>query len=538
MLPSSVTSPEQPATGYTRIQRRQFLSVATVCLIGAIVALFVGTGFLARQVEGARESMALRAELISRGQQLQAVISLLQDAEAGQRGLLLTHKRSYLLPYAQAVRELPEILRETHAASADDAQVTSHIKAIERLAELKMTELAETIRLHDSGDQARALEVVQTDRGKQYMEELRSEMELALKVLHAQGKLAEVQLIEEMLDVKRWAWWTVIALTTAIAMATYQLRSLGKLRAKVETELRTQTAILNTVVDEMPAILGVWDRDCRYRLVNKAFEHWRGRKRETIIGRSIAEIIGEDEYQRSRSWIDRALAGEAVSYEKEYLKGNEKNEVRHISVNCSPLFAEDGSVTGVVSIAQDVTDHREERAALKRLSERDSLTKLLNRAAFETWLTAQCKVNGGQALAVLYIDLDHFKPINDEHGHATGDAVLREFAKRLQASIRPSDAAARLGGDEFAIGLCGIHAHADAQRVADKLLAETARPMQIDSLALQVAASIGVAVDASLQGSWKGLIARADQMVYRAKRSGRGRSHMKVGMPAAPKRAP
>ena len=133
---------------------------------------------------------------------------------------------------------------------------------------------------------------------------------------------------------------------------------------------------------------------------------------------------------------------------------------------------------------------------------------------------------------MLYIDLDHFKPINDQYGHAMGDAVLREFAKRLQASIRPSDVAARLGGDEFAIGLCGIHSAVDAQRVADKLLAATSRPMQIDSITLRVASSIGVAVDASEEGGWQGLIARADKMVYRAKRSGRGRSHANIGKQA------
>lgn len=530
MLPSNVMPSETSATGYyRRVRRRRFLNVATVGLISALVALFVGTSFLARQVEQARESMALRAELATRGQNLQAAINLIQDAETGQRGLLLTHKRSYLLPYAKAVVGLPAILHDTLAATSHDAAVEAHVKAIQRLAELKMAELAETIRLHDSGDQAAALALVQTDRGQHYMEELRSEMELALKSLRTRGKLAEAQLIQEMLYVKRWAWWTVVALTTAIAVATYQLRSLARQRSKTETDLRTQTTILNTVVDEMPAILGVWDRDSRYRLVNKAFENWRGRRRETIIGRTIAEIIGEDEYARSRPWIDRALAGETVSYEKEYLTGNAKNSIRHISVNCSPLFAEDGSVTGVISIAQDVTDHREERAALQRLSERDPLTKLLNRAAFETWLTGHCKVNDGQALAVLFIDLDRFKSINDEHGHATGDAVLREFSKRLQASIRPSDAAARLGGDEFAVGLCGIHAPKDAQLVANKLLAVTSSPMQIDSITLCVGSSIGVAVDASQEGGWQGLIARADQMVYRAKRSGRGRSQMNVG---------
>jgi diguanylate cyclase (GGDEF)-like protein len=177
-------------------------------------------------------------------------------------------------------------------------------------------------------------------------------------------------------------------------------------------------------------------------------------------------------------------------------------------------------------MAQDITHHHEERTRLKRLSERDGLTKLLNRPAFELWLSERISADDGRQLAVLFIDLDHFKPVNDQFGHAAGDAVLQEFARRLQSVIRPTDVAARLGGDEFGVALCGIRSHSDAQRVADNILTAIKAPMQIGQQSLSIGASVGIATNAAGEGGWQGLIQHADEMLYRAKRSGRGRSQI------------
>jgi diguanylate cyclase (GGDEF)-like protein/PAS domain S-box-containing protein len=299
---------------------------------------------------------------------------------------------------------------------------------------------------------------------------------------------------------------------------------MARLRSASEEKLATQTSILNTVVDEIPAMVAVWDLNFTYRLVNKAFERWRGRPRETVIGRKIAEVSGEREFAISKPWIERAMRGEPVSYEKEY----EEGEIRNVKASYIPLFMSDGSVGGVVAMAQDITHHHEERARLKRLAERDGLTKLLNRPAFELWLSERITADDGHQLAVLYIDLDHFKPVNDEFGHAAGDAVLQEFARRLQRVIRPTDVAARLGGDEFGVALTGIRSHADAQRVADNILTAIKAPMQIGKDSISIGASVGIATNAAREGGWQALIQHADEMLYRAKRSGRGRSQIYI----------
>ena len=126
------------------------------------------------------------------------------------------------------------------------------------------------------------------------------------------------------------------------------------------------------------------------------------------------------------------------------------------------------------------------------------------------------------ALAVLYIDLDGFKRINDEHGHAVGDEVLRSIATRIRASIRDTDLAARLGGDEFAVVLFRADLAA-ATRLADKLIATLAAPCMIGALRIQLSASIGIAAYPDSAGNAETLSRLADQAMYRAKNEGKRR---------------
>jgi diguanylate cyclase (GGDEF)-like protein/PAS domain S-box-containing protein len=288
-------------------------------------------------------------------------------------------------------------------------------------------------------------------------------------------------------------------------------------------DLATQTATLNAVIETIPAMVAVWDTDLRYRLVNKAFERWRGKRREELIGRTLEQVAGDTEYPRSLEWVHRALGGETVSYEKEYPGARES---RHVSITYIPLRLKDGQVGGFVEVAQDITLHREEHVRLTLLSERDPLTASLNRAGLEKYLRKKTEQGDGSSLAMLYVDIDHFKPINDTYGHATGDEVLREFAARLQHLVRPTDAVARLGGDEFGIVLSGIQQPEHAIAVADKVVELASQPFAIGALMLNISASIGIAFDADADGGWTGLVSRADALVYQAKANGRGRTAM------------
>lgn len=285
-------------------------------------------------------------------------------------------------------------------------------------------------------------------------------------------------------------------------------------------QLLLQTSTLHSIAETIPAVVAVVGADGRYRFANRAFELWCGRPRGQIVGLALPEVLGDEEYQRSLPWVQRVLAGETVNFEKEYA-GRAHN--RHMAISYIPLRVDDGAVEGFVGIAQDITEHREEAHRLLMLSERDALTGVLNRAGFERYLQHKAQEGDAASLALLYIDLDRFKPINDTHGHPVGDEVLRQFAQRLQAAVRPTDAVARLGGDEFAIVLSGVREKAHADAVADKVVEAAHAPFHTGSLVLTIGASVGVALGGGGDQGWRGLVASADAMLYQAKAGGRGR---------------
>lgn len=157
---------------------------------------------------------------------------------------------------------------------------------------------------------------------------------------------------------------------------------------------------------------------------------------------------------------------------------------------------------------------------LWRAANEDALTGVANRARFFTELRQAPSVGGPEPTAVLYVDLDGFKPVNDRHGHAAGDAVLVEVARRIGAVVRPTDLVARLGGDEFAVLCAGVAGVDEATAIAERIVAVVAEPMVVAGARIAVGASVGVAVTDSPPGD--ALLDAADQALYDAKAAGKG----------------
>ncbi len=291
-------------------------------------------------------------------------------------------------------------------------------------------------------------------------------------------------------------------------------------RSHAERESRRQTAILRSVTDVLPAIVYAVDRDLNYRFVNNAFEKWHGVARDQVLGKSIHSLLPRQEIETSMPGLNRALAGETVQLEHNYPR---RAGQPTMALSYIPVIFDDGSIDSIVGVALDITPHRQEQVRLKKLAERDPLTGLLNRAGFENRLHQQLQSGERDEQALLYIDLDHFKAVNDNHGHLVGDKLLQKFANRLTRMVRPTDAIARLGGDEFAVLLGGVKEIDVAQNVAAKVLDATRQPFDLDGLVLQIGASIGVARGSGADDKGRDLLARADAHLYRAKQSGRGR---------------
>ncbi|MBP6901185.1 MAG: PAS domain S-box protein [Burkholderiaceae bacterium] len=286
-------------------------------------------------------------------------------------------------------------------------------------------------------------------------------------------------------------------------------------------QLLRQTATLRSVTEALPVIVSAVDAQLRYRFVNSAFEKWHGHRREDLLGLNALELMPADEREQSQDWARRALSGESVHFERSYVQRPGKPV---LSLSYIPVRLDDGHIDGFVSVGFDITPHRREQVRLRALAERDALTGLLNRAGFEAVLARSLQAGLGAGLALLYIDLDHFKPVNDGHGHAVGDALLGAVAMRLQRLVRPSDAIARLGGDEFAVLLTGVRDALSARSVAHKVVEALGRSFQIDGLQLRIGASVGLAHGAEAGDGGRSLVQRADAQLYRAKQAGRGRS--------------
>ena len=292
-------------------------------------------------------------------------------------------------------------------------------------------------------------------------------------------------------------------------------------RVEDRREVQRQTATLQLVTEAIPHMVYVVGRDERFRMVNSAFEHWTGLGRDRLREMTMHEVLGEHEFARTRPWIARALAGHEVTYEKALSRDGRH---QHLSITFVPLRLPNGTLDGFVGVAQDISAHRQEEERLRTLTERDALTGVLNRAGFEAHVRRRLSDGDGASMALLFIDLDHFKAVNDRHGHPVGDAVLRVFAERLQRLVRPQDAVARLGGDEFAVILCGAHEAAHAEAVASRVVTAAALPIELASLSLDIGigASVGIAFGASGDRGVADLMSRADAMLYRAKHAGRG----------------
>lgn len=193
-----------------------------------------------------------------------------------------------------------------------------------------------------------------------------------------------------------------------------------------------------------------------------------------------------------------------------------------VEYRLAPIFAED-KVTGAVLTFQDITERRRSQAQIWLRANYDQLTGLPNRSLFHDRLEqAMLQENrAGRSLALLFIDLDGFKEVNDRHGHSAGDQLLKEVGRRLRAAVRESDTVARLGGDEFTIILPDARERAGVETAARKILDAVAAPYRLAGRRMTISCSIGIALYPADGASLTALVRNADAAMYRAKKAGK-----------------
>jgi diguanylate cyclase (GGDEF)-like protein/PAS domain S-box-containing protein len=289
-------------------------------------------------------------------------------------------------------------------------------------------------------------------------------------------------------------------------------------QALAQRERARSEAMLLAVAHTARAQFLVGDTAGRVIFFNAAFEQLHGVRLQDWAGRPLAELFGPVDHAARAPLIAAALAGETRRVD---LAGGSGREARSFDAQYAPLRVQSGEIEGVIGIEVDVTEARREEARLRLASQTDALTEALNRAGFEDG-ARRLLAGPAQRLALLYLDLDRFKPVNDRHGHPTGDALLKAVALRLRHALRPADLVARLGGDEFAVLLPQLHGAGDAATVAEKLLHVVSAPYHIGELELEIGVSIGYCVGTAGGVDLERLVATADAQLYEAKRAGRG----------------
>ena len=285
--------------------------------------------------------------------------------------------------------------------------------------------------------------------------------------------------------------------------------------------LRESEARLRTIADTLPAMIAYVDFDEIYRFSNRAYEREYNHRGVDVIGKSVLELFGAARYEFLQPYIRRAMRGETLSFEEEEDDGGAPRTFEVIYI---PQFDEDGeTVIGCHVMRQDISAQKREKQRLLKLSQVDALTGLTNRAGFLQKLNDAMHASreGSHMMAVMYMDIDRFKPVNDTHGHSVGDALLRAFSARLAHTMRASDTIARLGGDEFTIIMERIARNEDATATAAKIVAAMQAPFDLDGITVSVSASIGVTYYSGQHVSAAELLKRADVLLYEAKQAGR-----------------
>lgn len=296
---------------------------------------------------------------------------------------------------------------------------------------------------------------------------------------------------------------------------------------QAQRERRRSEAILQAVAQNSQALISVIDPDYRVLFINDAFAATHGVSPAASVGRPVAELIGDAAFQHTLPFIRAALQGQRGQFER---RRGAPGEALYLQIQYAPLRSESGEIEGVIGISHGISDIKREEQRLRDASHTDALTQLLNRSGF----AAQVQERLDQAheqhdwVALLYLDLDRFKPVNDNHGHPIGDALLKAVAGRLRHALRGEDIVARLGGDEFAVFLPHLAHTGDAQLIADKLVHAIGQLFTLGPLQLQIGASVGFCAVPAVQAELDSLVARADAALYQAKREGRGRARGEV----------
>ena len=295
-------------------------------------------------------------------------------------------------------------------------------------------------------------------------------------------------------------------------------------RRKAELEIMGQLHFTEQLVNAIPNPVFYKDEHGRYLGCNRAFELYLGKTREDILGKSVYELAPTELADRYYA-ADKALFDSPGVQTYEAAVQSADGTCRDVLFYKATFNKFDGCLGGLVGVIFDITERKRSERAVWREANYDQLTQLPNRRLFLEQLQAEMEQTNRSAsmMALMLIDLDRFKAVNDTFGHETGDQLLVEATRRIAGCVRESGTIARLGGDEFAVVLCDISEEARAGQVACSIIWALEQPFHLGVEVAYVSASVGITFYPTDAKDIDALLRSADQAMYDAKTNGRSR---------------
>ena len=292
-----------------------------------------------------------------------------------------------------------------------------------------------------------------------------------------------------------------------------------------EKELSETKQFLNSIIENIPIAVVVKDASTRkFMLVNRTFEAMLKVSRTEVLGKTVFEIYRTKDAERIDAADNEALAAGSGAHSNDYEIEMPGGESLILATNRIVVRDSEGIARYLVVVIDDITERKKSEQRIAFMAHHDVLTGLPNRLAIMEKIEEAVARHRrrGDSFAVLLLDLDRFKHVNDTLGHAVGDALLRETASRLKASLRETDVLARLGGDEFAIVQDSENNQREAaSALANRVIEIVSRPFTIEGNEVNIATSIGIALGPEHAANSDSLMKMADLALYRAKSAGR-----------------
>ena len=295
-------------------------------------------------------------------------------------------------------------------------------------------------------------------------------------------------------------------------------------RTRAERELERTRAFLDTIIENVPSpIIVKGIPNLQYLLINRAAEKYLGIDRAAMLGKTAAEVMPMVSAQSIESEDRKLIESGQIAFHDEHAMVTPGNGTRIVTATRLPVIGPDDKPQYLITVITDITERKRNEQRIAHMAHHDTLTDLPNRAAFNSCISATIDLAAlsNESFAVLGIDLDRFKAVNDVFGHAVGDMLLRETSHRMAAACQGAFLA-RIGGDEFAVITPTGPQPDTAEALAERLVAALDSDIDIEGHSLRIGLTVGIALFPNDGADGVTLVANADAALYRAKSEARG----------------